>query len=100
MAMSRSFGGTSLTSRPSIEISPWLISSSPAIMRKVVLLPHPEGPTSTRNSRSATSMLTSRTTLTCCPRASVYVFPTFCKLTLAMERWREARAGEQPAQWE
>src|SRR5260370_11624615 len=30
-------------------------SSSPAIMRKVVLLPQPEGPTKTTNSRSAMS---------------------------------------------
>ena len=50
MAMSRSFGGTSLTTSPSTAISPSVISSSPAIIRKVVDLPQPEGPTSTTNS--------------------------------------------------
>ncbi len=32
-----------------------MISSSPAIMRSVVDLPQPDGPTSTTNSRSAIS---------------------------------------------
>ena len=50
MAMSRSFGGTSLTLRSPMKISPRVTSSSPAIIRKVVLLPHPEGPTRTTNS--------------------------------------------------
>ena len=36
MAMSRSFGGTSLTTSPPITMSPPVISSSPAIMRSVV----------------------------------------------------------------
>src|ERR1700680_1063873 len=36
-------------------MSPEVTSSSPAIMRKVVLLPQPEGPTRTTNSRSAIS---------------------------------------------
>src|SRR5947209_6319463 len=55
MAMSRSRGGTSLTRLPPIQISPSLISSSPAIMRRVVDLPQPDGPTSTTNSWSAIS---------------------------------------------
>ena len=55
MAMSRSRGGTSLTTSPPIQISPPVISSSPAIMRSVVDLPQPEGPTSTTNSSSAMS---------------------------------------------
>ena len=38
MAMSRSFGGRSLTTSPPIEISPAVISSRPAIMRSVVRL--------------------------------------------------------------
>ena len=46
--MSRSFGGTSLTTSPPMRISPPVISSSPAIMRSSVDLPQPEGPTSTR----------------------------------------------------
>ena len=55
MAMSRSRGGTSFTTSPPIQISPSVISSSPAIMRSVVDLPQPEGPTSTTNSWSAIS---------------------------------------------
>ena len=51
--MSRSFGGTRLTTVPPIAISPSLISSSPAIIRSSVDLPQPDGPTSTQNSPSA-----------------------------------------------
>ena len=58
MAMSRCLGGTLLTTRPPMAISPASISSSPAIMRSSVLLPQPEGPTSTVNSPSPISMLT------------------------------------------
>src|SRR5262245_56527824 len=43
MAMSRSMGASSLTTWPSIEMSPELITSRPAIMRKVVVLQQPEG---------------------------------------------------------
>src|SRR2546421_2866978 len=59
--MLRSFGGTSVTSSPPISTSPSLTSSSPAIMRSVVLLPQPEGPTSTTNSLSAISRSMPRT---------------------------------------
>ena len=45
-----------------MKMSPPLIVSSPAIMRSVVDLPQPDGPTSTRNSRSAISSVTSSTT--------------------------------------
>ena len=44
MAMSRSFGGTSLTTSPPIAMSPPVISSSPAIMRSVVRLAAARGP--------------------------------------------------------
>src|ERR1700735_3744183 len=53
--MSRSLGGTSLTTSPPIMISPSVISSSPAIILSVVDLPQPDGPTSTTNSWSAMS---------------------------------------------
>src|SRR5215468_5101725 len=62
MAMSRSIGGTSLTTVSSIRISPEVTASSPAIMRKVVVLPHPEGPTKTTNSLSWMCRSTSFTT--------------------------------------
>ena len=62
--MSRSFGGTSFTTRSPIRISPELISSSPATIRRVVVFPHPDGPTSTMNSLSRACRLTSLTACT------------------------------------
>ena len=59
MAMSRSFGWTSLTTRSPILSVPAVIVSSPAIIRSAVDFPHPDGPTSTRNSLSAMSRLRS-----------------------------------------
>ena len=50
MAMPRCAGGTSFILCPSIVRSPPLIRSSPAIMRKSVDLPQPEGPTKTISS--------------------------------------------------
>src|SRR3972149_238131 len=58
MAMSRSFGGMSFTTRSPIVIVPSETSSRPAIIRSVVDFPHPDGPTSTTNSLSFTSRLT------------------------------------------
>ncbi len=34
------------------EILPWVGSSNPAIMRNVVVLPHPEGPSNAKNEPS------------------------------------------------
>src|SRR6185436_9058452 len=61
MAILRSIGGRSLMTLLPIMISPEVISSSPASMRKVVVLPQPEGPTSTTNSLSRISSATSFT---------------------------------------
>src|SRR5262245_26447656 len=47
MATSRSFGGTLLTIRSPMRISPPVMFSSPAIIRSSVDLPQPDGPTST-----------------------------------------------------
>src|SRR6478752_9639232 len=55
MAMSRSFGGMSLITSPPTMILPALIFSRPATMRSAVDFPHPDGPTSIRNSPSPTS---------------------------------------------
>ena len=44
MAMSRSLGGTLLTTREPMRISPPVMFSSPAIMRSRVDLPQPDGP--------------------------------------------------------
>jgi hypothetical protein len=62
MAMSRSFGGTLLTVRSPMRISPAEMVSSPAIMRSSVDFPQPDGPTRMTNSPSAMSMLTPRIT--------------------------------------
>ena len=61
MAMSRSLAGTGFTMRPSIDSTPEVIDSSPAIMRKVVVLPQPDGPRNTISSPSAMVRLTSCT---------------------------------------
>src|SRR5215211_7398686 len=79
MAMSRSFGATSFTTLSPILISPPVISSRPARQRKAVVLPQPEGPTSTRNSLSATSIFKLLTAVT-----SPYFLTTFSNATLAM----------------
>ena len=50
MAMPRFDGGTSLTSSPAIFSSPDVISSSPAMVRRSVDFPQPDGPTKTMNS--------------------------------------------------
>src|SRR5712692_10058265 len=58
---------------------PLLVSSSPAIMRSVVDLPQPEGPTRTTNSRSLMSRLMSLTAITW-----PYAFCTLVRTTSAM----------------
>src|ERR1700722_5990434 len=60
MAMSRSLGALLLASALSIRSSPELMSSRPAIMLSVVVLPHPDGPTRMQNSPSSISRLRSR----------------------------------------
>jgi hypothetical protein len=59
IAIPRSFGSSSLTTRPPIEIVPLVIFSRPATIRSVVDFPHPEGPTSTMNSPFRMSRLIS-----------------------------------------
>src|ERR1700689_1915417 len=90
MAMSRSFGGTSLTTSPPIMMSPSVISSRPAIIRKVVDFPQPDGPTSTTNSWSAMSRSMPRTAST-----SSYRLITLRNVTSAMSSTL-CRAGGQP----
>src|SRR6476660_5447389 len=62
--MSRSIGARSLTTVSSIRTRPEVMLSSPATMRNVVVLPQPEGPTSTTNSLSRMSRFTSLTACT------------------------------------
>src|SRR5437660_2808259 len=58
MAMRRSRGERSLTTRPPMRISPDVGASSPAIMRNNVVFPEPDGPRKTRNSPSRVSRFT------------------------------------------
>ena len=53
--MSRSLGGTKVTSRSPISTRPPSRGSSPASMRNAVVLPEPDGPTRTMNSPSLIS---------------------------------------------
>jgi hypothetical protein len=62
--MSRSAGSTSLTRRDPIATAPDVMVSSPAIMRRSVDFPQPEGPTSTQKAPSGTSKLMPRTAST------------------------------------
>src|SRR6266567_1508722 len=62
--MSRSIGAKSFTTVSSIRMRPEVMLSSPATMRNVVVLPQPEGPTSTTNSLSWMSRFTSMTACT------------------------------------
>src|SRR6476661_2731470 len=77
--MSRSFGGTSLTTRSPIFSSPPEISSRPAIIRRLVVLPQPDGPTRTMNSPSLMARLRSSTATT-----SPYFLVTCSNVTVAM----------------
>jgi hypothetical protein len=53
--MSRSLGGTQVTSRSPISTRPPSSGSSPASIRSAVVLPEPDGPTRTMNSPSLMS---------------------------------------------
>src|SRR5665647_710303 len=79
MAMSRSRGAMWLTTLSPMEIVPDVIVSSPASMRNAVVLPHPEGPTSTTNSPSATTRFMSDTARV----PSEYTLATRLKVTPA-----------------
>src|SRR5512143_1255018 len=63
--MFRIRGGSRVTTRPSITMSPAVGSSIPAIIRRSVVFPHPDGPRRTRNSPSAVARSTCATALTC-----------------------------------
>src|SRR5947207_2989916 len=80
MAMSRSIGARLLTTLPSMLTSPEVISSRPATMRSVVVLPQPEGPTSTTNSRSRISRFTS---FTACVPSNFLFRPFSCTRAIA-----------------
>src|SRR6266478_9056316 len=64
MARPRLAAGTSFILTPSMNSSPAVIASSPAMRRRSVDLPHPDGPTRTTNSRSFTARSMFRSTST------------------------------------
>jgi len=69
----RSYGGASVTSTPPIETVPAVGRSKPAIVRRVVVFPQPEGPTSVTNSPRSISRSTSSTAST--PPGYRFVMP-------------------------
>src|SRR5271155_3153985 len=89
--MSRSIGARSLTTVSSIRMRPEVMLSSPATMRKVVVLPQPEGPTSTTNSLSRMSRLTSMTAWT----SSYFLLrPRMTTLAIDLSLYRPGDAGD------
>ena len=64
MLTSRSAGERAVTSAPPIRMRPAFACSSPAISRKVVVLPQPDGPSSVTSVPAAISKLTSSTAVT------------------------------------
>ena len=64
MLTGRLLGGIPAMSCPSIRISPSVGSSNPAIIRSSVVLPQPDGPSSTKNSPAMISRLTLSTAAT------------------------------------
>src|SRR3954464_8126399 len=59
--MSRLLGERSLTTRSPMEMVPPVIGSSPPTIRSAVVLPQPDGPTSTMNSPSSMARSSSST---------------------------------------
>ena len=71
MAISRSGGARSVTSRSPMVIVPSVTSSKPAIIRSMVDFPQPDGPTSTMNSPS--SMCNDRSSTASTPLGYTFV---------------------------
>src|SRR5690349_8621663 len=90
MATPRARGGTSLTTSRPITISPDVGFSRPAMIRRNVVLPQPDGPGSTKNSPSCTArqMPSTATTSPNCLRILVVV-------TGAMKDFPNAQADAQ-----
>ena len=92
--MSRSRGATRLITRSPMRISPSVIDSSPASIRSAVVLPEPDGPTSTRNSPSPASSVSSRTASTLSKRLVTWSKrdrghqPLIAPLSIPRMKWR------------
>src|SRR5882672_11736199 len=81
--------GASLTTRPPITIEPVSLRSSPATMRKVVVLPQPEGPSRVTNSPCSIERSMPSTAFT-----SAKCRLTSCRETLGMTALLEDLLGE------
>src|SRR3954468_23666250 len=82
--MSRCAARFSVTSSPPSRISPPVGNSRPAIMRRVVVLPQPEGPSMTKNSPSSTVKL-EPLTATKSPNAFCRMLTVICAIALLRE---------------
>ena len=87
MATPRPRGGTSLTVRPSIWTSPEDGFSSPATIRRKVVLPQPEGPSRTMNSPSRTDRLMPSTATTS-PNSFLISLVAMCAIAAPLSRPR------------
>src|SRR5829696_653595 len=98
--MSRAAGCSLVTSRPSIRIRPAVTFSRPPIERSRVVLPHPEGPTSTTNFPSSIVRLTSSTARTSVPNIfetfSRTISPTSRKVPRSCNRYHMRRVEVAP----
>ena len=74
--------GASLTTRPPITIEPVSLRSRPATMRKVVVLPQPEGPSRVTNSPCSIERSMPSTAFT-----SAKCRPTSCRETLGIRSY-------------
>jgi hypothetical protein len=81
MAIFRARGGKSFITFPPMNNSPSVGVSKPAIMRSSVLLPQPEGPSSTRNSPSRVSRLTP---FTATMSPNVFLMPRVSTVAIAL----------------
>src|SRR3954467_13633286 len=82
-------------------IAPESISQKPAIMRKSVVLPHPDGPSSVKNSPSRISSETSRTARTSPKERLTQSIVTVVIGTIPRDAWpAEERSSHPPLQGE
>src|SRR5690554_1139846 len=105
IAIWRALGGRSVTSSPPRRICPSVGCSNPAIIRRSVVLPHPDGPRRTRNSPSSDLMSTPSTATTSPnslrrPRTSRSAIAS-PRLHLSRDRTMTHRDGRQgPPRWD
>src|SRR4051812_45153835 len=85
MAMSRFSGGKSFISLPATKTSPDVTRSRPAITRRVVVLPQPDGPSKQTTSPAATERLASLTAVKA-PNRLVIFLSSMVDMVSALDR--------------